>query len=236
VPSAVLDYVIIGDTLTAGAARSGALAGWTFSDAEYQAWMSDPAFRFLDHAFGCPEPDRTMLQGRALLAVSLLSRGLLSYKLDVELLNSAMALEVLLGEADDKDKKFRIARRVSYFSCGWPGRLYPGTGRPACPLLSLPLGSGQHAGKPGPQLANILRNMREGRANRCSMFFQVCHIYEARNAIVHRGRLPAGWKRPDTWFIAALLLGPVLVWFADHPDSDLSELDADIAALPPRAQ
>jgi hypothetical protein len=231
VPSAILDYVVIGDALTAGAARSGALAGWTFSNADHQTWMADPAFRFLDHALSCPGPDRTILQGRALLAISLLSQGWLSYKPDVELLNSAMALEVLLGETADKDKKFRIARRVSYFSCGWPGRLYPGTDRSACPLLSLPL-SDRRPGAPGPQLQRVLRDMRAGRANPCTRFFEVCHIYDARNEIVHRGRLPADSKRPATWFIAALLLGPVLAWFASHPDSDLSELDADIAALP----
>ena len=39
-------------------------------------------------------------------------------------------------------------------------------------------------------------------------------------------------QESDTWFIAALLLGPVLAWFASHPDSNLSELDAEIAALP----
>jgi hypothetical protein len=233
VPSAVLNYVVIGDVLTAGAARSGALAGWTFSDADHQAWMADPAFRFLDHALSCPEPDRTMLQGRALLAINLLGQGWLSYKPDVELLNSAMALEVLLGEAADHDKKFRIARRASYFSCGWPRQLYPGTGRPACPLLSLPL-SDRRPGAPGPQLHRVLGDMRAGRASRCTTFFEVCHIYEARNEIVHSGRLPADSNRPDTWFIAALLLGPVLAWFASHPDSDLSELDADIAALPTR--
>jgi hypothetical protein len=229
--SAVLDYVIIGDALHVGVTRSGALAGWTFSDADHEAWLTDPAFRFLDHALSCPEPDRTMLQGRALLAISLLSQGWLSYEPDVELLNSAMALEVLLGQADDKDKKFRIARRVSYFSCGWPGQLYPNTGRLACPLLSLPL-SDQRQGAPGPRLQRVLRDMRAGRANPCTTFFQACHIYEARNEIVHRGQLPVNSKHPGTWFIAALLLRPLLTWFASHLDSDLSELDADIAALP----
>ena len=231
VPSAVLDYVVIGDALTVGAARSGALAGWTFSDADHQAWMADPAFRFLDQALSCPEPDRTMLQGRALLAISLLSQGWLSYKPHVELLNSAMALEVLLGEEADQDKKFRIARRVSYFSCGWPGQHYPGTGGPACSLLSLPL-SDRRPGAPGPELQRVLREMRAARTRPCVRFLEVCDIYDARNEIVHRGRLPADSKRPDIWFIAALLLGPVLAWFASHPDSDLSELDAEIAALP----
>jgi hypothetical protein len=236
VRSVVLDYVVIGDALTVGAARSGALSGWTFSDADHQAWMADPAFRFLDHALGRPEPDRTMLEGRALLAISLLSQGWLSYKPDVGLLNSAMALEVLLGEEADDDKKFRIARRVSYFCCGWPGQFYAGTGRSACPLLSLPL-SDRRRGAPGPELQRVLRDMRAGRVNPCTRFFEVCHICNARNEIVHRGRLPADSKRPDTWFIAALLLGPVLAWFAGHPDSDLSELDAEIAALPtPLAQ
>ena len=172
-----------------------------------------------------------MLQGRALLAISLLSQGWLSYKPDVELLNSAMALEVLLGEEADQDKKFRIARRVSYFSCGWPGQHNPGTGRPACSLLSLPL-SDRRSGAPGSELQRVLREMRAARTRPCARFLEVCDIYDARNEIVHRGRLPADSKRPDIWFIAALLLGPVLAWFASHPDCDLSELDADIAALP----
>jgi proteasome lid subunit RPN8/RPN11 len=78
--------------------------------------------------------------------------------------------------------------------------------------------------------------MRAARASPCTTFFQVCRLYDARNEIVHRGRLSSNSKRPDTWFIAALLLGPVLTWFASHPDGDLIELDADIAALPTPAQ
>ena len=233
VPSTVTTYVVKGEMLTVGASKSRALAGFTLSDEDHQAWMADPVFRFLDQALSRPEPDRTMLQGRALLAVSLLSQIWVSYKPDVGLLNAAMALEVLLGEEDDKEKKTRIARRASYFSCGWPGQAYPGTGRAACPLLSLPLRSEQHRrGAPGPELQGILDEMREGRRIPCTRFVQVRGIYSARNKIVHEGRLPAGWAHPDTWFIAALLLGPVLAWFASHPDSNLSELDAEIAALP----
>lgn len=235
VPSAVLDYVIIGNVMTAGAARSGALAGWDFSDVDHQAWMTEPAFRFLDQALLRPEPDRTALQSRALLAISLLSQNWLSFKPDVELLNSAIALEVLLGEATDKDKKFRIARRVSYFTCGWPRQLYPGTGRLACPLLSLPLSS-RRPGAPGPELQRVLDDMQTGRAMGCTMFFDICDIYNARNDIVHSGQLPVGRKRPHTWFISAYLLGPVLAWFANHPNSDLTELDAEIANLPKEPQ
>ena len=233
VPSAVTTYIVKGEKLTVGASRSGALAGFTFSDEDHQAWLADPVFRFLDQALSRPEPDRTMLQGRALLAISLLSQIWVSYKPDVGLLNAAMALEVLLGEEDDKEKKTRIARRASYFTCGWPGQVYPGTGRAACPLLSLPLRSEQHRrGAPGPELQRVLDEMRERRRTPCTRFAQVRAIYSVRNKIVHEGRLPAGWAHPDTWFIAALLLGPVLAWFASHPDSNLSELDTEIAALP----
>jgi hypothetical protein len=35
-----------------------------------------------------------------------------------------------------------------------------------------------------------------------------------------------------TWLIAAYLLHPVLTWFAQHPDAELTELDREIAALP----
>ena len=73
VPSAVTTYIVKGEMLTVGASKSGALAGFTFSDEDHQAWMADPVFRFLDQALSRPEPDRTMLQGRALLAISLLS-------------------------------------------------------------------------------------------------------------------------------------------------------------------
>lgn len=126
---------------------------------------------------------------------------------------------------------FRIARRVSYFSCGWPGQLYPGTGRLACALLSLPL-NGRRRGAPGPALRRVLNDMRAGRVMRCTQFFDVCAIYDSRNEIVHQGQLRAGQDRPGTWFIAAQLLGSVLAWFAAHPGSDLSDLDAEIAALP----
>jgi hypothetical protein len=77
--------------------------------------MTDPALRFLDDAFTRPQAQRTTLHRRALLTISLLSQAWLSCKPDVEILDSAMALEVLLGEANDQDKKFRIARRASYF-------------------------------------------------------------------------------------------------------------------------
>lgn len=69
-------------------------------------------------------------------------------------------------------------------------------------------------------------------ATPCTQFFEVCDIYNVRNEIVHRGHLPVGWNRPDTWFIAVRPLGPVSEWFASQPDGDLTEVDAGIAALP----
>ena len=88
-----------GSAATRRGSRRWPLAGWTFDDAAHEAWTTDPALRFLDDAFTRAEPDRTTLHSRALLAVNLLSQGWLSWNPDVELLNSAMALEVLLGEA-----------------------------------------------------------------------------------------------------------------------------------------
>ena len=63
---------------------------------------------------------------------------------------------------------------------------------------------------------------------RCTRFFGVCAVYDARNEIVHHGQLPVGQDPPSTWFIGAQLLSKVLAWFAAHPDSDLSDLDAEI--------
>jgi hypothetical protein len=75
VRSAILDYIVSGKTTTIGASRSGALAGWTFSDADRRAWQTDPAFRFLDQALNSPESDRTILQGRALLTIACLAKA-----------------------------------------------------------------------------------------------------------------------------------------------------------------
>jgi hypothetical protein len=73
------------------------------------------------------------LQRRALVAIDLLSDGWLSWQPDIALLTTVIALEVLLGEERDKDKKLRVAHRVSYFMCGGPvmTATRPGTGRRA---------------------------------------------------------------------------------------------------------
>lgn len=230
VTSAVLDYVIVGNSLTVGAARQGALAGLEFTAQDHQAWEAELPFRFLDEALATPEHDRTSFQARVLLAVRLLSQGWLSYQPEIELLSVAIALEALLGERADQDKKFRIARRVSYFSCGWPGELYPGTARVPCALMSLPL-DGRRSGAPGPALRGVLDDMRAGRSMRCSTFLDVLDIYDLRNQIVHEGYLPSEVSRPSTWFVASQLLGEVLAWFAAHPDAELGDLDAEIAEM-----
>lgn len=183
----------------------------------------------MDGTVGTPEPERTDLQRRVLIAANVLSAGWLSYQPDIELLNSAMALEVLLGEPGDAAKKFRLARRVSYFVCGYLTELYTAGTRPACALLALPLKPNGH---PGKGLEKLLKQVREGDVAPCTQFQDVLDIYDARNDIVHSGRLRQGRERPLPWFVAARLWKPVLAWFAEHPDSDLSELDDEIAFLP----
>jgi hypothetical protein len=116
----VLDYVIVGDKMTVGASRVGALAGWEFSDDDYNAWSTDPAYRFLDEPLTVGQAERTELQQRALLGIEMLSQAWLTFQPDVSLLNSVMALEVLLGETNDQAKKFRLARRIAYLFCAWP--------------------------------------------------------------------------------------------------------------------
>jgi hypothetical protein len=144
-----------------------------------------------------------------------------------------MALEVLLGE-DTGTKKHLIARRVSYFACGWPGPVYADGTRTACALMSLPL---RPSGAPGAELARLLSEMRAGNARPCSQYFDVLALYDARSTIVHQGTLglSADQESSATCFIAARLLHRVLTWFAGHPDDDLTELDAQIAALPQQA-
>jgi hypothetical protein len=107
-----------------------------------------------------------------------------------------------------------------------------GGDRSACPLLSLPLDERRkNKVGTGQELKSFLDDIRAGRTRACTQFSDICDLYDARNDIVHGGRLPADRKRPDTWFIAALLLRPVLTWFSEHPDAELDRLDAEISAL-----
>lgn len=229
VTSALVSYFSLTDGALPSWRRTGALAGWTFSDDSHARWLGDPAYRFLDQALRQPEESRTGLQRRALVAIQLLSNSWLSLQPDVCMLNAVMALEVLLGE-DTGTKKHLIARRASYFACGWPGPVYADGTRTACPLMSLPL---RPSGAPRAELTRLLSQMRAGIARPCSQYFDVLALYDARSTIVHEGKLgiSADQENSVTWFIAARLLHRVLTWFAGHPDDDLTELDTQIAAL-----
>lgn len=233
VRSAAVVYFVLDEGLSMGGARVGALAGWTFSDDDHEAWVTDPVYRFINAALACPETDRAALQRRVLITIDLLSEAWLSWQPDMALLNAAMALEVLLGEETDRPaKKFRLARRVSYFLCGWPGdNRYTAGKRAACPLLSLPL---SRQGQPGKELEKLIKDIRDGQTARCSQFLDVLDLYDARNSLVHGGRigLTESQQTQATWFIANWLLPQVLAWFADHPDAALTELDAEVASLP----
>jgi hypothetical protein len=231
VRSAGVDYFSLAEDLVMGGARVGALGGFTFSDDDHQAWVTDREYRYLDEALQQADAERTVLQRRVLVAIDLLSDAWLSWQPDIALLTTVIALEVLLGEERDRDKKFRVARRVSYFMCGWPGdNRYPAGNRPPCALLTLPLNS---RGQPLQSLQGLIAAVNSGQASPCTEFFRVLDLFDARNRIVHGGRigLKEGEQSAATWFISRYLLPQVLRWFADHPDVELAELDADIAAL-----
>ena len=144
--SALISYFSLSGAAP-GWKRTGVLGGWSFEDESHTAWNETAEYRFLDEALRQPDGDRTPLQRRALVAVELLSQAWLSWQPDTAFLSAVVALEALLGEPADSAKKFRIARRVSYFICGWLEGSYAAGGRPACPLLALPLkASGQPVG------------------------------------------------------------------------------------------
>ena len=197
----------------------------------HKAWNEAAEYRFLDEALRQPDGDRTPLQRRALVAVELLSQAWLSWQPDTAFLSAVVALEALLGEPGDSTKKLRIARRVSYFICGWLEGSYAAGGRPACPLLALPL---MASGQPGTELKRLMSDVKEGAFTPCTQFFGVLRLYDDRNEIVHGGHLglTANEESHATWFIAAWLLRPVLRWFSQHPAADLTDLDDEIAALP----
>lgn len=205
----------------------GAIMGvTTFGDDLYRAWMGDPVYRFIHQALELDEAKRTRLQTRTLLAIELLSQAWWSDQPDVGLLNTAMALEVLLGESTDGEKKTRVARRAAYLSCGSPntGHGCAGNQADACPFLALPLRS---KGSPGRDLKKLIDDAKAGAVPGCSRFLEVLGIYEARNLIVHQGRYrPTTFEpRPDTSFIELALMKPTVMWSSGHLAADLTELD-----------
>ncbi len=216
--------------------RVGVLGGWPFSEDTHSKWSQDPGYRFLDQALKRSDDRRTPLQRRAIVAIEQLSQAWLTWQPDIALLSFVMALEALLGEPDDFAKKFRLARRVSYFTCGMPKtRRYIDEKCPACPFMAMPL---DRKGKPGAALDEVMRVVAESgaRGTACTYFFDVLRLYNTRNAIVHGNRpdLDLTHRGVDraAWFIVAYLLHPVLSWFAQHPDAELTALDEEIAALP----
>jgi hypothetical protein len=235
VRSAHVDYFSLAEELRMGGTRVGALSGFTFGNDDHQAWTTDREYRYLDEALRREDAERTVLQRRALVAIDLLSDAGLSWQPDIALLTTVIALEVLLGEERDKDKKFRVARRVSYFMCGWPGdNRYPAGNRAPCALLTLPLTT---RGQPQKELQDLINAVDSGQMSPCTEFFGVLDLFDARNGIVHGGRLGLTEKEKNraTWYISRWLLPEVLRWFADHPDAELAELDAEIAALAARS-
>jgi hypothetical protein len=231
VRSAGVDYFRLADELGMGGARVGALGGFTFGDDDHQAWATDREYRYLDEALRRADAERTVLQRRALVAIDLLSDAWLSWQPDIALLTTVIALEVLLGEEHDKDKKFRVARRVSYFMCGRPGdNRYPAGNRPPCALLTLPLST---RGQPQQELRDLINAVDSGQSDWCTEFFRVLDLFDARNRIVHGGRigLKDNEQSAATWFVSRYLLPQVFQWFADHPNAELAELDTELAAL-----
>jgi hypothetical protein len=233
VMAATVHYLDLTATPAVGWRRLGAVPGWTLTDADHDTWIGDAVFRFLNEALTQPEGIRTPLQRRALVAIDLFNQAWLSWQPDVALMNSAMALEVLLGEPDDQEKKYRIARRVSYFVCGWPNERCPDRRRMPCPYLTLPLDNNGRRGTALKQLLNDVES-RTTPNMYCSQFYDVLDLYDARNAIVHAGRLGISSHEEGqaTWYLTSWLLRPVLTWFAEHPGAELANLDAEIASLP----
>jgi hypothetical protein len=235
VMAATIDYFSLTEPAGVGWRRPYTLAGWTFTDADHNSWCTDPAFRFLHQALMQPDADRTPLQRRALVGIDLLNQAWLSWQPDVTLLNAVMALEALLGESGSGPKKFRLARRASYFVCGWPDdALYTSGQRPGCPLMTLPLRSN---GEPSAELQEVIDEVRDAgvRGLYCTWFFDVVKLYDDRNTLAHGGRLGLSDRQAGqaTWFIPSLLLRPVLTWFAGHSTAELADLDSEIASLRP---
>lgn len=207
---------------SAGFFRGGAVPGWTFSDDDYDAFQAHTGLQFLSRALA--KRERTRLEQRAILAARLLSTSTLEHDPDQKLLAAVMALEVLLGEDDDKDgpKKFRMARRYAFLACSVPSGSMCGRDRASCPYLAL---------QPGDKAQRRELEALHGRGDsdvrvQCSTYLRAIGLYNAPIAQYTTAALASVSRKSGTAcipYIAGSCLGRIggmrLTAMTSCPDS-----------------
>jgi hypothetical protein len=223
-------------------AAGGTGAGWhrvggpvevTVTRNRLNEWASDPRVRFLGRVLAVEPGDRTTLGGRSITALQVLDSGFLSGAPTVKALFYAIAVEAVFAIEDEELRRtqgsFAIARRFAYLACA---NQCCRAAAP-CPYISSipkPKQLVQHA---------IAASSYDEWV--CEAFLLIASpsellsalratpMFTTRNEIAHEGVTTLDAKQIGSLRgIADTAVNAAIIWFAEHPDSTIAGLDAEI--------
>jgi hypothetical protein len=250
VVSRLRETVVIHDDGTVGLGWKRLDGGvpFTITAERIDEWLADPVIRYLGDQL-VPDAACKELGRKARTAVGVLDRAYVSTEPVEMVLFATIALETLLS-ADQPDGEYKpqsipIARRVAYLTCAADHRR-TGSG---CPYLKE---------QSTQALCNeILSRAADGKSWLCTAFTKVAlpkdltiqivsqdrdgnitdvarrpPLFDLRNEAAHQGitSLTVDQARDLRWDVQTILLSSLL-WFAEHPDATIHDLDAEMFAL-----
>ena len=250
VVSRLRETVVIQDDGTVGLGWKRLDGGvpFTITAERIDEWMADPVIRYLGEQLALDATCKK-LGIKARTAVGMLDRAFVATDPVEVVLFATIALETLLSadqpEGEYKAQSIPIARRVAYLTCLADHRAN-GSG---CPYLK------EQSTKA--LCSEILGRAADGESWLCSAFTEVAlpkdltiktvshdhfgnvtevirrpPLFDLRNEVAHQGTtsLTLDQARHLRWDVQTILLSSLL-WFAEHPDATIDDLDAEMFAL-----
>jgi hypothetical protein len=205
----------------------GVPAHWEFTAQQLEAFARDEKFRYLDAALAAPV--RTEWQRRVVVAARTRNLATVVQRPATRITLLATAVEALLGNDFAVDAQATggpvLAKRAAYLSCGsdvQPPNLH-GPARLACDFLTTKGDLRTNR--------NLFDPQRGGWA--CSWYGDVRDLYDARNEALHAASDRFTHREASHFdLVFERLYVATLGWLVMRSPTALSDLDADIAALP----
>jgi len=225
VPSASVLYVQGGgEGPRVGWRSTGHVLGAGLGETARHSWTSS---RFPDAAalIGCS--DTLAGHDRLLHAIRLLSQAILDNRPAVRMLATVIAIECMLGGGG---KKYELARRAAFLTCGPPTDPLCGRGRPSCHFLT----TDPRAAGAVKLLKAYETDARLNTSRRCSEWLNFVDRYADRSDIAHGDPSFTASERDadrDLFWALHNLLPPAMAWMLDHPADPIEQLDRALAML-----
>ena len=208
--------------------RIGHFTGVHITEESAQAYVGSNFAAIAGAAVGAPAP--THNQAKALTAIRLASRALLTHDPATQTVLMMTAAEVLLFGPGEKSKTYRLAQRCAFLLCGRPDGGLCGRDRDSCLILTADLSSGGAGMK---QLKKIEEMSSVDRRWCCSEWLNVLDWYDIRSEVVHEGGTVGhrDASRVSFWLVNRLLPA-TLDWYTENPENPHAAIESALRGLP----